>query len=840
MSSSRQTFFAEIILPVPIPKTFCYRVPFEMNQVVQVGKRVVVEFGKRRVLTGIVAQLHEIPPKDFQVKYILDVLDADEVTVNPTQLQFWNWVADYYLCYIGEVMQVALPSGLKITSSSHIQINPEFAFFKSEVNLTHQETDLLNAIDEANAVPYERVEEILKIENPYKVIKSLMQKRAILLIEEIKEKYKPKKIKKIRLNPTYVDSGMALEQLFDTIKGKFAQENLLLKYLTLVPLADLQEKNKEGVEKYKLLGKEGEENKGSVSALNTLIKHGVFVEFEVIVSRLDELDEYKTNEALAIVQLNLFQTQAFEQIIEQFKNKDTILLHGITGSGKTEIYIELIKRVLENNAQVLFMLPEIVLTAQMVNRLRKVFGNKLGVYHSKFSDNERVEVYKGVAAGKFSVIVGVRSSIFLPFDNLGLIVIDEEHEPSYKQYDPSPRYHARDAAIMLAKIHNAKVLLGSATPSVETFYLAQQQRYGFVRLNKRFGNASLPFMETADIAQARRQKAIKGDFTIKLLDAIQQTLLQEQQVILFQNKRGYANFLNCMECDWVAKCPNCAVSLTFHLYNNELRCHYCGHKEASPRFCPACGSSKIKSIGVGTEKIEDELKTLFPNARIQRMDLDTMRSRHAYQQLIYDFENKIIDILVGTQMVSKGLDFDNVGLVGVFDADKMLHFPDFRSYERTFQLIEQVSGRAGRRNKQGRVIIQTANPKQHTIQYVMNHDYDGFYKHEIQERRLFNYPPFVRLINLTFKHEDKTKVEKAAFEFSVKLKQIVPTTNVLGPKTPLIERIRNQYLIDILIKIPRSSTQLNALKKQIKEAVDFFLIEKEWKNLEIIIDVDSV
>jgi primosomal protein N' (replication factor Y) len=613
-----------------------------------------------------------------------------------------------------------------------------------------------------------------------------------------------------------------------------------LKYLTLVPLTELQEKNKEGVEKSKLLGKEGEEGKGSVSALNTLIKHGILIEFEAIISRLDELDEYATGEAPAIFQLNLPQMEAFEQIIEQFKEKDIILLHGITGSGKTEIYIELIKRVLENGSQALFMLPEIVLTAQMVNRLRKVFGNKLGVYHSKFSDNERVEVYKGIASGKFSVIVGVRSAIFLPFDNLGLIVVDEEHEPSYKQYDPAPRYHARDAAIMLAKMHNAKVLLGSATPSVETYYLAKQKRFGLVKLEKRFGNTALPFMETADVAQARRQKLMKGDFSVKLLEAIQQTLLQKQQVILFQNRRGYANCLNCLECNWIAKCPNCAVSLTFHLYRNELRCHYCGHREASPRFCPSCGSSKIKSLGVGTEKIEDELKTLFPDARIQRMDLDTTRSRHAYQQLIHDFENNMIDILVGTQMVSKGLDFDNVGLVGVFDADKMLHFPDFRSFERTFQLVEQVSGRAGRRNKQGRVVIQTANPRQHTIQFVLNHDYENFYAREIQERHSFHYPPFVRIISLTFKHEDKSMVEKAAFEFSIKLKQILPPTNVLGPEIPLIERIRNQYLMDILIKIPRSSPQLNTLKKQIKELTDYFLTEKQWKNVEIVIDVDSI
>lgn len=839
MDDTFQTLFAEVIVPVPVPKTFRYRVPREMNSTIAVGKRVVVAFGKQRVLTGIVWEIHQEPPQEYQANYILDILDTEQPTVNEWQRKLWTWLADYYLCHLGEVMQVALPSGLKITSSSHLQLNPEFVYVQQEVEFTAQEKKLLDEIHQHKILPYERVTEVLSVKNPYKAIQSLIAKRAILVIEKIQEKYKPKKIKKVRLHADYASSLAAIEKLLETLKGKTAQENLLLKYLSLIPFSDLAEKNAIGVEKSRLVGKDAKDEQGSVSALKTLIKNGIFEEFEVVVSRLAEMEEIASGGETSF-QLNKLQQNALEEIIEAFKTKEIVLLHGVTGSGKTEIYIELMKRVLQNGAQVLLMLPEIALTAQIVVRLRKIFGNRLGVYHSKFSDNERVEVYRGVAEGRFSVVVGVRSSIFLPFDNLGLIIVDEEHEPSYKQYDPAPRYQARDAAMMLAKLHHAKTLLGSATPSVETYSLALQGRYGLVRLTQRYQQTPLPFMETVDIRQARKMKQMKGDFSVRLLEAIAQCLKQQQQVILFQNRRGYAPCLNCTECDWVAKCPNCAVSLTFHLSQNELRCHYCGHHEASPKFCPACGSPKMKTLGIGTEKIEDELKVHFPTANIQRMDLDTTRTRHAYQQILQDVEQGNIDILVGTQMVSKGLDFDRVGLVGIFDADRMLHFPDFRSFERTFQLIEQVSGRAGRRDTQGHVIIQTTNPQQPIIQHLLNHDYERFFYEEIAERQKFRYPPFVRIIIITFKHEEKMMAEKAAHQFAFRLKKIFPPSDVLGPEIPLIERIRNQYLMEILIKIPRNTPSLKVLKHQLYESVRVFSSEKDWKSVEIVIDVDAV
>ncbi|MCS6832100.1 MAG: primosomal protein N' [Flammeovirgaceae bacterium] len=832
-----QTLFAEVILPVPVPKTFRYRIPQEMTKIVAVGKRVVVEFGKGRILTGIVYCIDEKPPQGYEAKYLLDVLDLQELpTVNTWQLKLWEWIADYYLCHLGEVMQVAIPTGLKITSSSHLQLNPEFEHFQEEVALTDAETTLLEILRQKNTIPYEEITELLSVKNPYKVIQSLIAKRAILVTEKIQEKYKPKKIKKIRLHPNYASSLSEIEKLLETLKGKTAQENLLLKYLALIPIAELQEKNATGVEKSKLVGKEAKDDKGSISALNTLCKRSVFEEFEVVVSRLEEVEESFPFS----FELSAVQQKALNDILIFFKEKDIVLLHGVTGSGKTEIYIELMKRVLENGSQVLLMLPEIVLTTQMVRRLRKIFGNQLGVYHSKFSDNERVEVYRGVADRRFSVVVGVRSSIFLPFDNLGLVIVDEEHEPSYKQYDPAPRYQARDTAMMLARIHHAKVLLGSATPSVETYYFAQQGRYGLVQLHKRYQDTPLPFMETVDIREARKKKRMKGDFSLKLLETIEQTLAQNQQIILFQNRRGYSPFLNCLDCNWIAKCTNCAVSLTFHLSTNELRCHYCGHKEASPRFCPACGSTKIKMLGVGTEKIEDDLKIYFPTANIQRMDLDTTRTKDAYEQILQDFAQHRIDILVGTQMISKGLDFDHVGLVGIFDADRMLHFPDFRSFERTFQLIEQVSGRAGRRGKQGHVIIQTANPFQPIIQHLLNHDYESFFREEILERQSFRYPPFVRIIIITLKHKEKTFVEEAAHALALRFKGLFPPSDVLGPESPLIERIRNQYLMEILLKIPRNISSLKDTKNKVREIVQCFLTEKQWKDIDIIIDVDAI
>jgi len=819
------TWFADVILPVPVPNLFTYRVPREFSTLIKLGARVIVQFGKSRVLTALVGRLHEKPPEKYQAKYILDLLD-EQPLVTYQQLELFAWMAEYYMCCIGEVMNVGLPSGLKISSLSKIQMNPDFQF---DIELTDKETLLLEAVQKDQSITYDDAAKVLDQKNVYQVIKSLVGKRAILLFEEIKERYKPKILKKVRLSAEYADRER-LSDLFLHLDKKPKQTEVLLHYLQRVPVLRQPEMNETGLEKSVLMADEI-----SSSSLVTLIRNGVFEEFEIVISRFADLPAAESSHPT----LTEAQQRASDQLMECFNKHDTVLLHGITGSGKTEIYIDLIQKVLDGGSQVLYLLPEIAVTTQIVTRLKKIFGDKMGVYHSKFSDNERVEVWKGIVSGDYSFVIGVRSAIFLPFDNLGLIIVDEEHETSYKQHEPSPRYHARDVAMVIAQKQKAKVLLGSATPSIETYYHAKTGRYGMVKLTQRFGNATLPDIVLVDTRQERKEKKMKNAFTSVLLDHLSQNLQKKEQSILFQNRRGYSPYLNCEECDWIAKCDQCAVSLTYHLHNNELRCHYCGYKQALPRACPACGSPKLKTIGYGTEKIEDELKVYLPEAQVQRMDLDTTRKKNAYQQLINEFENGNTDILVGTQMISKGLDFDKVSLVGIFDADRIINFPDFRSHERAFQMITQVSGRAGRRAIQGKVIIQTANPLQIVLQRVLANDYESLYETEITDRENFHYPPFYRLIKLTIKNESKVACTKVSAELAERLSARLGKNRVLGPEAPLIDRIRNQYLEEIMIKLERN-IRLKAVKQYIQEQVNDLLIEKTSKGTSIVIDVDCM
>jgi primosomal protein N' (replication factor Y) len=528
------------------------------------------------------------------------------------------------------------------------------------------------------------------------------------------------------------------------------------------------------------------------------------------------------------------------QLLEHLGQNKPALLHGITGSGKTEIYINLIRQALESGTQALYLLPEIALTTQIVLRLRKLFGDHLGVYHSRFSDNERVEVWNGVLNGRYNFVVGVRSAIFLPFDHLGLIIVDEEHDTSYKQQEPAPRYQARDAALMLAHQHHAKIILGSATPSVESYYLAKTGKYGYVQLYKRYGEAQLPQVVLADIMQERKQKKIKGAFSSVLLNAIQESLANKEQVIIFLNRRGYSPVLECEDCGWVPKCINCAVSLTYHQYKHAVICHYCGYRETVPSQCPSCSSKRLLTPGYGTEKLEEELKLHFPQAHIQRMDLDTTRSKTGYETIISQFEEGQTDILVGTQMVTKGLDFDRVSLVGVFNADRMMHFPDFRSFERSFQLLTQVSGRAGRRNKPGKVVIQTSNPGHQVLEIVLNHHLSEFYTQEIEVRKAHLYPPFSRLIEITVKHTDKKTAYELAHEMSSRISHQLTGINVLGPGEPMISKIRNQHLMNLLIKIPRENANLAFIKHTLKTTTDHLLREKTFRNARILLDVDPV
>ncbi len=822
------TYFADLILPVPIPSLFTYRVPREISDTIKVGARVIVQFGSKRVITAIVANIHTSPPVKYQAKYILELLD-DQPIVTAKQLELFNWVAEYYLCNIGEVMNVALPSGLKITSQSRIQINPEFEY---EDLLTDQERIIVDEIRKQQTLSYEEVERLLGRSNITALIKSLVGKRAVILFEEVKEKYKPKVLKKVRLTASFLTND-SLVQLTSSLEKQPRQQEIILRYLSHIPVYNNPELNHKGLDKSIFTQDDGI----SDSAMQTLIRKGVFEQFEIFVSRFDDIPSGPMGE----ITLTESQTEASRQIYDLFAEKEVVLLHGITGSGKTEVYIELIKKVLENGSQVLFLLPEIALTTQIVVRLRKVFGDVMGIYHSKFSDNERVEVWKGILDGKFQFIVGVRSAIFLPFDNLGLIIVDEEHETSYKQHDPAPRYHARDVAVIMSYMHKGKTLLGSATPSLESYYHAQNGRYGLVEMKQRFGNAALPTFELIDTKKEKKQKKMKNEFSSVLIEHLEAGLKNKEQTILFQNRRGYSPYLQCEECNWISECANCDVSLTFHLKVGELRCHYCGHKEEVPRTCPNCGSPKVKTMGFGTEKIEEELNLMFPTARVQRMDLDTTRAKNAYQQIIQEFEEGGTDILVGTQMVSKGLDFDNVSMVGIFDADRMIHFPEFRASERAFQMLTQVSGRAGRRaGRPGKVLIQTANTSQKLLERIILNDYIGMYESEITEREKFHYPPFTRLIKLTVKHIDEATSRRAAGILGEKLTAHLGQSRVLGPQPPLVERVRNQFLFDILIKLEREKINFKAAKSFIQEKVIDVLTDKTLKSIQIVIDVDCV
>jgi primosomal protein N' (replication factor Y) (superfamily II helicase) len=829
-NETRTTLFAELMLPVPIPRLFTYRVPFDWNDTISIGQRVIVQFGDRRILTGVIASLHEIPPTEYEAKYILEILDEEPV-IRIHQLSFYQWIADYYMCTIGEVLNAVLPAGLKLSSESMVQLNPSFDQETTLFEFSEKETMLLSHLASA-PMSYSEISSLLGIRHIYSILKSLSGKEAILLFEEVKEKFKPKTEKRIRLKREYLDH-QSLETVFATLSTKPKQEEILLKYLQDIPVLHDPEANVKGISKKQLL-----ESGLSASALATLVKNAVLEEFDIIVSRF----ELPNDAEIPDVTLSEEQLQAQQSIFSSFEKHNTVLLHGITGSGKTEMYINLIKRALDSGSQVLYLLPEIALTTQIVQRLRKLFGEHMGVYHSRFSDNERVEVWNGVLNNRFRFVVGVRSAIFLPFDNLGLIIVDEEHDTSYKQQEPAPRYHARDAALMMAHVHHSKIILGSATPSVESYFLAHSGKYGLVELHKRFGDAQLPDVLLADLHQERKQKTMKGEFSGMLLKAITASLANKEQVIIFQNRRGYSPVMECEVCAWVPKCINCAVSLTYHQYKHALVCHYCGYRESIPVECPTCSSKRLRTPGYGTEKLEEELKLHFPEAHIQRMDLETTRSKSAYETIIEQFEKGDTDILVGTQMVTKGLDFDNVSLVGVFNADRMMHFPDFRSYERAFQLITQVSGRAGRREKPGKVIIQTSQTDHPVLQYVIHHRLAEFYQLEIEDRRQHLYPPFSRLIEITIKHTDKQINREAAEALGERLGKDLTNTavKVLGPGEPMISRIRNQYLMTMMIKIPRDSVNLVQLKHRITSITEKLLSEKSFRNVRIILDVDPV
>ena len=780
--------------------------------------RVAVPFGKSKIYTAIVFEKHREEPKAYEAKDIYQILD-DRAIVTATQLNHWQWIASYYMCSLGDVMRASIPRAFLLESETLVMKKDSF---DREVELNDDEFLIWEALDQQNQLKIQDISEILDRKGVLSVVKGMISKEAIEVREEIYEQYKPKYVKYLRLQPKY-KSDDKLHELLDDLAKAPKQRELMLNFFTIRSKSEGPLKAKELMRK----------SNASSQILSSLVKKGVF---EELLVREDRVSFETSHES--ILQLNEPQQKALDGIQDQFAKHEVCVLHGITSSGKTEIYTHLIQETLDKGKQVLYLLPEIALTTHIIGRLQKYFGDHISVFHSRYSVDERVEVWNNLLENKEKarIILGARSSVLLPFSNLGLVIVDEEHETSFKQFEPSPRYHARDTAIMLGHLHGAKVLLGSATPSIETYYNARHNKYGFVGLDSRFGNVLLPEVELVDIKEKHRKKRMNGHFSDRLLTLMQEALAEKEQIILFQNRRGYSPIVECSTCGVAPQCPNCDVSLTFHKFNNELRCHYCGHHQTLPRTCPACENPTLDTKGFGTEQIEIELKELFPEANIGRMDLDTTRGKYGYQKLLNSFQDHDIDILVGTQMLTKGLDFKNVTLVGVLNADNLLNFPDFRAHERTYQLMVQVSGRAGRDQKRGKVAIQTFNPYHQILQQVTINDYEGMYRDQLNERHQFAYPPYVRLVRIVLKHKDFIKVETAG-KWMGKSLQNSFHENVLGPVSPAIGRIRNKYIKTILIKLPKSA-HLKQSKDQIQKIKDSFMSIADFRPVQVIVDVD--
>lgn len=811
-------YFIDVILPIPLQKTFTYAVTKAEFDFLKKGMRVAVSFGNTKMYTGLVFNIHQKAPQLYEAKDILQILDEKPV-VNAKQLQHWQWISEYYMCGLGEVYKAALPSAFLLESETIVYKNETF---ENEDILEDDEFLIYEALQHQSQLTIHQVADILEKKKVMPIINELIKKSAIYIKEEIYEQYKPKLVKYVRLADSYNEDD-SLEKLLEELSRAKKQRDVVLTYFQMTSA------------KKPIKAKELEKSaKVSSAILKALVDKEIFEFYHIQTDRISYKGD--TND---LKNLNEFQEKAYEEIKTSFQEKDITLLHGITSSGKTEVYTKLMQDVLDQGKQVLFLLPEIALTTQIIVRLQNYFGNQISVFHSKYSMNERVEVWNNVLENKSKaqIILGARSSIFLPFSNIGLIVVDEEHETSYKQFEPSPRYNARDAAIILAKFHKAKILLGSATPALESYFNAKENKYGFVELNRRFGEVQLPDIELIDIKEKHRKREMNGHFSDTLLKQIQEALDDNEQIILFQNRRGFSPIVECKTCGVSPQCPNCDVSLTYHKFKGELRCHYCNYQRAMPNNCGACGSNQLDTKGFGTEQIELELKELFPNYSIGRMDLDTTRGKYGYQKIIGSFEAKEIDILVGTQMLSKGLDFENVSLVGILNADTMLNFPDFRAHERAFQLMVQVSGRAGRSKKRGKVMIQTYNPYHQILQQVSTTDYLGMYKEQLQDRWQYHYPPYYRVIKITLKHRDYQKVDTGIVWLAKALQNIF-AENVLGPSAPAVSRIRNQYIKNLVIKIPPKQS-LHKTKEQLQKVKNTFQAVADFRPIRFIIDVDN-
>lgn len=816
--------YVDVILPLPLPKSFTYALPDEGADQVQPGCRVVVPFGRKKFYTAIVRNVHYYAPADYEVKEISTVLDASPILL-PRQFKFWQWLADYYLCTQGDVYKAALPSGLKLESETIVEYNPDF---EAEGPLPEREQKILDRLSVEPEQSVTKLEKETGIKNILPVIKSLLDKEALFVKEEMRRTYKPKTETRVRLAAEAAGEER-LKELFDELARAPKQLALLMKYIELSGVlgsASLKE-----VGKKELLKRAGV----SPAVFNGLVDKRVFEVYQQEIGRLNALPG-KTVELNA---LNEFQQQAYEEVVRSFREKNVTLLNGVTSSGKTEIYIHLIDDTLRAGKQVLYLLPEIALTTQITERLKRVFGSRLGIYHSKFPDAERVEIWQKQLTDKgYDIILGVRSSVFLPFRNLGLIIVDEEHENTYKQQDPAPRYHARSAAIVLAAMYGAKTLLGTATPSVETWHNATTGKYGLVQLKERYKEIQMPEIIPVDIKELHRKKRMAGPFSPLLLQYMREALDQKEQVILFQNRRGFAPMIECRTCGWVPKCKNCDVSLTYHKGINQLTCHYCGYTYQLPRSCPACEGVELVNRGFGTEKIEDDIKVIYPEASVARMDLDTTRTRAAYEKIIADFEQGKTDILIGTQMVSKGLDFDHVSVVGILNADTMMNYPDFRSYERAFQLMAQVAGRAGRKNKRGRVVLQTKSIDHPIIRQVMENDFEGMVAHELSERQMFHYPPYYRMVYVYLKNRNEALLDLMARTMANKLKAVFGA-RVLGPDKPPVARIQTLYIRKIIVKIEQNAP-MNRARELLVQVQREMVEDDRFKSLIVYYDVDPM
>ncbi len=817
--------FAETLLPLAIPGTYTYRVPEGMR--LSIGMRVLVPFGRKKIFTAIVTSLHDREPKGYDVKEILGTLDDKPILRHP-QLEFWQWIADYYLCSMGEVYKAAVPSGLKVESETTISVNPDFE--ESEPGqLSDRERVILDFTAQRGRVQIAEIAHATGFKTVERNVSHLLDMDALHVSERVIDNYRPKTEACVRLTIAHNDEE-TLHQFFDQLKRAPKQESLLLAYLDMsrwLQGGDVKEVSKENL--LKRAGVSG-------AVLHEAVKRGMFEIYKKEINRFAELGSVLEEPPT----LSDEQQRAYTEIHQSMREHAITLLHGVTSSGKTSVYMHLIADALKLGKQVLYLVPEIALTTQLTRRLRRVFGDKLLIYHSKFSDNERVDIWKKLLdTSEPCVIIGVRSSVFLPYSNLGLVIVDEEHDSSYKQQDPAPRYNGRNAALVLAQMHGAKTVLGSATPALEVYHLALEGRYGLVKLMTRYGDIKMPDVKVINTIQARKRREMNGLFSNELITECRKALTDGQQVILFQNRRGYSPMVRCKECGWVPKCENCDVSLTYHKHNHSLVCHYCGYTLPLPDLCPACQLPGIEIVGYGTERIEDDIDAVFPGEKISRMDLDTTRSKNSYDRIIDDFSAHRTNILVGTQMVTKGLDFDAVSIVGILNADTMINFPDFRSHERAFDMLEQVSGRAGRAHKQGQVIIQTSNPDHDVIKFVQAHDYEGFYQHELADRQQFGYPPFTKVINIYLKHRDDATVGELAVRYSGLLRQVFGT-RVLGPMAPFVARVQNLFIRQVVLKMETAASmaKVKGILRQLYEQM--LAADARMKAVKLYYDVDPV